>query len=56
MVALGIEDAELVVTTVALTIVVTLTVQSTTKAWLGRRLGLDERPQVLSDAVDLAAP
>ena len=56
MVGLGVEDAELIVTTVALAIVVTLAVQSTTKAWLGRRLALEERPQVLSDAVDLAAP
>ena len=39
-----------------ITIVVTLAVQTTTKAWLGRRLGLDERPQVLGETVDLAAP
>jgi len=56
MVGLGVEDAELIVTTVALAIVVTLTVQTTTKAWLGRRLELEERPQVLGEAVDLAAP
>ena len=42
MVALEIPDAELVVTTVALAIVVTLAVQTTTKTWLGHRLGLDE--------------
>ena len=39
MVGLGIPDAELIVTTVALAIVVTLSVQTTTKTWLGRRLG-----------------
>ena len=43
MVALDIPDAELVVTTAAVAIVVTLAVQTTTKAWLGRKLGLDER-------------
>ena len=31
-----------IVTTVAVAIVVTLAVQTTTKVWLGRRLGLDE--------------
>ena len=56
MVGLGVEDAELIVTTVALAIVVTLAVQTTTKAWLGKRLGLDEGRQVLGDAADLAAP
>jgi len=56
MVGLGVEDAELIVTTVALAIVVTLAVQTTTKAWLGRRLALEEPAQVLGDAVDLAAP
>jgi cell volume regulation protein A len=56
MVGLGVEDAELIVTTVALAIVVTLTLQTTTKAWLGRRLGLDEGRQALGDAADLAAP
>jgi cell volume regulation protein A len=43
MVARGIPHAELVVTTVAVAIVVTLAAQTTTKVWLGRRLGLDER-------------
>jgi cell volume regulation protein A len=42
MVSRGIEDAELIVTTVAVAIVVTLGVQTTTKVWLGRRLGLEE--------------
>jgi cell volume regulation protein A len=42
MVARDIPDAELIVTTVALAIVVTLAVQTTTKTWLGRRLGLNE--------------
>ncbi len=56
MVTLDVPDAELIVTTVALAIVVTLTVQTTTKAWLGRRLGLGEPAQELGDAADLAAP
>ena len=42
MVGLDVPDAELIVTTVALAIVVTLAVQTTTKPWLGRELGLDE--------------
>lgn len=57
MVGLGVPDAELVVTTVALAIVVTLAVQTTTKSWLGRRLGLEEQPApALGDAADLSAP
>jgi len=56
MVGLGVPDSELIVTTVALAIVVTLGLQTTTKMWLGRRLGLDERGQALGDAADLAAP
>jgi potassium/hydrogen antiporter len=57
MVGLGVPDAELIVTTVALAIVVTLTVQTTTKTWLGRRLGLEEQPApALGDAADLSAP
>jgi cell volume regulation protein A len=43
MVARDVPHAELIVTTVALAIIVTLAVQTTTKMWLGRRLGLDER-------------
>lgn len=42
MVARDIPNAELVVTTVAVAIVVTLALQTTTKTWLGRRLRLDE--------------
>jgi cell volume regulation protein A len=42
MVARDIPDAELIVTTVAVAIVATLALQTTTKTWLGRRLGLDE--------------
>ena len=38
MVARDIPDSELIVTTVAVAIVVTLAVQTTTKTWLGRRL------------------
>jgi potassium/hydrogen antiporter len=56
MVALDVPDAELIVTTVALAIVVTLAVQTTTKPWLGRRLGLDEPAPKLGDAADLSAP
>jgi potassium/hydrogen antiporter len=56
MVALDVPDAELIVTTVALAIVVTLAVQTTTKSWLGRRLGLDEPATSLGDAADLSAP
>ena len=43
MVARDIPNAELIVTTVAVAIVVTLALQTTTKTWLGRRLGVDER-------------
>jgi cell volume regulation protein A len=56
MVGLDVPDAELIVTTVALAIVVTLAVQTTTKTWLGRRLGLEERAPALADAADLSAP
>jgi cell volume regulation protein A len=43
MVARDIPQAELIVTTVAVAIILTLSLQTTTKVWLGRRLGLDER-------------
>jgi cell volume regulation protein A len=56
MVGLDVPNSELIVTTVALAIVVTLTVQTTTKTWLGRRLGLDERGPKLGDVADLSAP
>jgi cell volume regulation protein A len=56
MVALDVPDAELIVTTVALAIVVTLAVQTTTKPWLGRKLGLDEPAPKLGDVADLSAP
>ena len=42
IVAMGIEHADLVVTTVAVAVVLTLTVQATTKGWLARRLDLLE--------------
>ena len=42
MVGLHVPDADLVVTTVALAIIVTLAVQATTKRWLARRLHLIE--------------
>jgi cell volume regulation protein A len=41
VVSMGVRDSDLVVTTVALAIVVTLAVQTTTKGWLARRLDLD---------------
>jgi cell volume regulation protein A len=56
MVGLDVPNAELIVTSVALAIVVTLGLQTTTKTWLGRRLGLDEPVPRLGDAADLAAP
>ena len=56
MVGLDVPRAELIVTTVALAIVVTLAVQTTTKTWLGRKLGLEEPSAALADAADLAAP
>ncbi len=43
MVARDVPHAELIVTTVAVAIVATLALQTTTKVWLGRRLSLDER-------------
>ena len=43
IVAEGVEDADLVVVTVALAIIVTLTLQASTKRWLAQRLGLIER-------------
>jgi potassium/hydrogen antiporter len=42
IVAMGINHADLVVTTVAVAVVLTLTVQATTKRWLARRLDLLE--------------
>ncbi len=56
MVGLDVPNAELIVTTVALAIVVTLAVQTTTKPWLGRKLALEEPVQTLEDAADLSAP
>jgi cell volume regulation protein A len=44
MVGLGVPDSGLVVTTVAVAIVATLSVQATTKRWLATRLGLIESP------------
>jgi potassium/hydrogen antiporter len=45
IVAMGIKDADLVVTTVALAVVVTLSLQATTKGWLARRLELLEEAE-----------
>ena len=47
IVAEGVEDADLVVVTVALAIIVTLTLQASTKRWLAQRLGLIEHPDRL---------
>jgi potassium/hydrogen antiporter len=44
VVGMGVAHAELLVTTVALAIVVTLTLQATTKRWLAHRLALIESP------------
>jgi cell volume regulation protein A len=41
----GVADGELIVVTVALAILVTLGLQSSTKGWLARRLGLIEAPE-----------
>jgi cell volume regulation protein A len=61
VVGLHVPDANLVVTTVALTIVFTLAVQATTKRWLARRLSLLDSiappPAVVDDAaVGASAP
>src|SRR5262245_11293425 len=59
IVGLGVPNSELVVTTVALAVVVTLTLQATTKRWLARRLGLLEAavlPPREPDAPPEAAP
>ena len=59
IVGLGVPNSELVVTTVALAVVVTLTVQATTKRWLARRLGLLESavlPPTKPDVPPEAAP
>jgi NhaP-type Na+/H+ or K+/H+ antiporter len=42
LVAEGVDNGDELVTTVALAIVVTLLLQSTTKPWLARKLGLVE--------------
>ena len=47
MVTLGVPHAELITVTVALAIIVTLLVQSTTKRALARRLGLIEPPLLI---------
>ena len=43
LVARGVPDADLVVVVVSLAVVATLLLQSTTKPWLARRLGLLEQ-------------
>jgi potassium/hydrogen antiporter len=44
LIAEGVTQEDELITVVALAIVVTLVLQATTKAWLARRLGLDEPP------------
>jgi cell volume regulation protein A len=45
IVAMGIRHADLVVTTVAMAVVITLSIQATTKGWLARRLDLIEESE-----------
>jgi len=56
VVAEGVPRSELVVTTVALAAVLTLGLQSTSKRWLARRLGLVESPARLRGAVARTEP
>jgi cell volume regulation protein A len=49
MVELDVPNSELIVTTVALAIIVTLSVQATTKGWLARRLRLVESAEYPSE-------
>jgi cell volume regulation protein A len=50
IVAMGIEHSDLVVTTVAVAVVVTLAFQATTKRWLARRLNLLEDAEYVGPA------
>ncbi len=50
IVAMGIDHSDLVVTTVAVAVVVTLTFQATTKRWLARRLNLLEDAEYVGPA------
>jgi cell volume regulation protein A len=56
IVSMRVPHSELVVTTVALAIVVTLALQSTTKAWLARRLRLLETDTQVLDTPSGPAP
>jgi cell volume regulation protein A len=56
IVAMGIEHSDLVVTTVAVAVVVTLTFQATTKRWLARRLNLLEDAEYVGPAPPPALP
>ena len=53
---MGIDHSDLVVTTVAVAVVVTLTFQATTKRWLARRLNLLEDSEYVGPRPALAAP
>jgi NhaP-type Na+/H+ or K+/H+ antiporter len=44
VVSMGVDHSELVVTTVALAIILTLALQATTKRWLAHRLALVDLP------------
>jgi cell volume regulation protein A len=56
IVAMGIEDSDLVVTTVAVAVVVTLTFQATTKRWLAQRLNLLEDAEYVGPTPPAALP
>jgi potassium/hydrogen antiporter len=56
IVAMGIDHSDLVVTTVAVAVVVTLAFQATTKRWLARRLDLLEDAEYVGPAPPSALP
>jgi cell volume regulation protein A len=56
IVAMGIEHSDLVVTTVAVAVVVTLAFQATTKRWLAQRLDLLEDAEYVGPAPPAALP
>jgi potassium/hydrogen antiporter len=56
IVAMGIEHSDLVVTTVAVAVVVTLAFQATTKRWLAQRLNLLEDSEYVGPAPPAPLP
>jgi cell volume regulation protein A len=56
IVAMGIDHSDLVVTTVAVAVVVTLTFQATTKRWLARRLDLLEDGEYVGPSPPASLP